>query len=165
MLGRRRDLATKDLAGRAFRQRFDDPHLARILCSHAPGAVGSLIVAAGLLAARGTTGNATQTEMTSGIRGVTVVDGGCPVIREGSPCPDRPIAAHLIVTASASRAVVERVDTDARGRFRVLLVPGRYVVRAANMTGAIMPAVGEVDVTVTAARIGFLVIHFDSCIR
>lgn len=128
-------------------------------------AIGSLAVAAALLAACGTPGKATQTDLTSGIRGVTVVDGGCPVIREGSPCPDWPIAAHLVVTASASRAVVERADTDARGRFRVLLVLGRYVVRAANMTGAILPVAGEVDVTVAAARIGLLVIHFDSGIR
>src|SRR4051812_42561562 len=34
----------------------------------------------------------------SGVTGVSVVDAGCPVLRQGENCPDKPMPARLSVT-------------------------------------------------------------------
>lgn len=39
----------------------------------------------------------------SGIEGRTMVDGGCPMVREHSPCPDRPLSARPTVTTRRPR--------------------------------------------------------------
>src|SRR3954469_25611827 len=36
----------------------------------------------------------------SGVRGQTLVDIGCPVLRDATACPERPVAARLTVTRS-----------------------------------------------------------------
>ena len=113
-----------------------------------PGATGTPIPAAG-----------------SGITGVTVVDGGCPVLRLDSPCPDRPLQARLIVTDAGSGTVVATADTDPAGHFRLLLRPGRYLVRAVNPNGAPLPRTAPVTTTVTSGQYTTLTIRFDSGIR
>jgi hypothetical protein len=101
---------------------------------------------------------------------MAVVDGGCPVLRPDSPCPDKPLAARITVTEpgptdSASAAVVTTVDAGADGRFRVPLRPGRYLLRPANPTGARLPRADPVTVTVDPGRYTTVTIRFDSGIR
>ena len=108
-------------------------------------------------AATGTTG--------SGIAGVTVVDGGCPVQRLDSPCPNRPLLARLTVTDTASGTLVTAAVTDPAGRFRLPLPPGQYTVRATNPNGAPLPRAPPTTTTVTAGRYTTLTIQFDSGIR
>jgi hypothetical protein len=93
------------------------------------------------------------------------VDGGCPVVRADSPCPDRPFQARLTVTDAGSGAQVAAADTDPAGRFRLPLPPGRYVVRAANPNGAPLPRAAPLTVTVASGRYTTLAIRFDSGIR
>jgi hypothetical protein len=100
----------------------------------------------------------------SGVQGVTTVDGGCPVIRSGTPCPDRPIAAHLTVT-DANGATVTSIDTDSAGHFRITLAPGTYVIHPTNRTGAIFPVASPVTITVSAGTYATVKIPFDSGIR
>lgn len=53
----------------------------------------------------------------------------CPVQRSDSPCPDRPVAASVVVT-DATGARVAHARTDANGAFSIALTPGTYVVTA-----------------------------------
>lgn len=123
-----------------------------------------LMLAINLLAgcaSRGTGGSGP----TSGISGATLVDAGCPVLRTGSPCPDRPIASIIAVTADATGRTVARAATDADGRFRIALAPGRYTVHPRNITSAVVPRAASFGVTVTAGVFTAVTVHFDSGVR
>lgn len=110
-------------------------------------------------------GSTTTPATGSGIAGVTVVDGGCPVVRLDSPCPDRPLPARLTVTDAASGTLAATVDTDPSGHFRLALGPGRYLVQAVNPNGARLPRAAPVTTTVTVGHYTTLTIRFDSGIR
>ncbi|MFI5977685.1 hypothetical protein [Streptomyces sp. NPDC051452] len=101
----------------------------------------------------------------SGIKGRTMVDGGCPLVREGSPCPDRPLSAHLTITGGDPQRTIAQIISDTDGHFRLSLPPGTYTVRPANLTGAVAPIAQPVTVTVSDGRFTAIVIHFDSGIR
>jgi Carboxypeptidase regulatory-like domain len=73
----------------------------------------------------------------SGVTGRVRLGPQCPVEREGDPCPDEPAADSWVTVATqqggdsyAGGHVVARTTTDANGRYRVDLPPGRYVVTA-----------------------------------
>ena len=99
----------------------------------------------------------------SGIEGRTMVDGGCPVEYEASPCPAKPISAEI--TASAGGRVIARVTSDADGRFRISLPPGSYVVHAINLSGGLYPRSAPVNVTVRSGRYTAVAVSFDSGIQ
>ena len=101
----------------------------------------------------------------SGISGVTTVDGGCPVVRLDSPCPDRSLPARVTVTDAGSGTVVATADTDPAGHFRLPLRAGQYLVQAVNPNGAPLPRAAPVTTTVSAGRYTTLTIRFDSGIR
>ena len=63
----------------------------------------------------------------SGIRGRALAGPRCPVVVEGSPCPDLPWQGTVVATAASSGDEFT-VDTDAGGGFRLPLVPGEYVL-------------------------------------
>ena len=83
------------------------------------------------------------------IRGVVVAGPQCPVVVQGSPCPDRPWRG-LVRATTARGTVAGQVETDARGRFEVVVEPGTYdvvpVVEAARP-----PSASPVTVTVPAS--------------
>jgi hypothetical protein len=111
-------------------------------------------------------GGGTATAPTgSGITGVTVVDGGCPVVRLDSPCPDRPIQAHLIITDASTGTLAATADSDQAGHFRIPLPPGQYVVHPTNPSGASLPRAAPVTSTVRPGQYTTLTIRFDSGIR
>ncbi len=58
----------------------------------------------------------------------------CPVERENSPCPPRPVDGASVV-ALRGQHVVASTHTAAGGRFRLALQPGRYRIRATNIGG------------------------------
>jgi hypothetical protein len=94
-----------------------------------------------------------------------MVDAGCPVIREGTTCPRRPVIARLTVTAPGNETVVATATTDEQGRYRIHLAPGHNVLHAANTDGAPMPTAIDQQFTVTDARFTSLDIAFDSGVR
>jgi hypothetical protein len=100
----------------------------------------------------------------SGIAGTTVVDGGCPVQRVDQPCPDRPFQARIVV-ARDNASTVASVQTDADGRFRIPLPPGRYVVRPASPSNARLPRADPLPVVVEPGRYTTITVRFDSGIR
>jgi hypothetical protein len=103
-------------------------------------------------------------DLNSGIAGQTMVDGGCPVIRTGSPCPDRPLPAHIVITFGVDHTVAA-LDSDSNGWFRVTLPPGDYTLRATNHTGAPLPAAAPMNVSVTSGQYTTVTVNFDSGIR
>ena len=66
----------------------------------------------------------------SGIRGTLIRSPTTPVCREGQPC-SAPAAGVALLVTRAGRTVAQ--PTTARdGSFRIVLAPGRYVVRLAR---------------------------------
>jgi Carboxypeptidase regulatory-like domain len=101
----------------------------------------------------------------SGIAGITVVDGGCPVVRLDSPCPDRPLRAVLVVVSASTGTQVASMTSDQDGRFRLALPPGRYVIRPESIDRARLPRAAPVTVDVPPGRFISVTIRFDSGIR
>jgi hypothetical protein len=101
----------------------------------------------------------------SGVVGSSMVDGACPVLREGTPCPDRPLPARLTLTRRGSSEVRASAISGPDGRFRIPLPPGHYILRAANLTGAVLPASSPFDVDVQAGHYTTVTVSFDSGVR
>ena len=88
-------------------------------------------------------------ESGSGIAGVVRLGPQCPVEVEGQPCPDIPAPGVRVLIAqqlpgelygAGDRAA--ETTTDTKGRFRVAVPPGAYVVTAeAGMSCEFMDAV------------------------
>jgi hypothetical protein len=101
----------------------------------------------------------------SGIAGVTVVDAGCPVLRDGERCPEHPIRANLVVTRPDSTEIVARSHSGADGTFRIRLPPGTYLLRPTNATGAPLPTAQPVTVEVRERGFTAVRVRFDSGVR
>jgi len=84
----------------------------------------------------------------SGIEGLTMVDGRCPVETDPPSCPAKPISARITVTIAGTDTVVAEATSGADGAFRMALPPGRYMLRAVNHTGAAYPRSSPVEVVV-----------------
>ena len=99
----------------------------------------------------------------SGIRGVVMAGPGCPVVVQGSPCPDRPWAGTVeIRTPDGDR--VAAVETDDRGRFSIDLEPGSYEVRVAGAPVGSSTAVSE-PIAVEEGAFAEVALVVDSGIR
>jgi hypothetical protein len=101
----------------------------------------------------------------TGITGQTLIDGGCPVLRADSPCPNRPVATTLSLLDTATNTVRATITTDAQGHFTVTAPPGAYVLRA-DRVGALPPRrPTSMAVTVTAGHYTSVTMLLDSGIR
>jgi hypothetical protein len=98
----------------------------------------------------------------SGLTGQVFIGPMCPVVQAGTPCPDQPYQATLIIE-DARRQPVAEVTTDAVGRFQVSLPPGDYVIVPQSPDGFIMAA--EQPVTVLANAFTPVTLTYDSGIR
>ncbi|TML13678.1 MAG: hypothetical protein E6G33_11525 [Actinobacteria bacterium] len=98
------------------------------------------------------TGSAT---VSSGLRGVVMRGPVMPVCMVGQPC-DEP-AANLKLIFVRDRIVAGRARTDAQGRYRVVLRPGRYSVR---IPGKVLIGRGIAPPTVRVLRGRFLRVDF-----
>jgi hypothetical protein len=98
----------------------------------------------------------------SGIRGRALAGPQCPVVVEGSPCPDLPWEGTVVATATSSGDEYT-VDTDADGAFRLPLAPGGYVltIRAASSP----PFAAAQTVVVERGVFADVVISVDTGIR
>ncbi len=101
----------------------------------------------------------------SGIEGTTVVDIGCPIIRGNTPCPERPLAARIEVTARDASTVIAAADTDDNGRFRINVPPGSYTIRGTNVDKAPVPTALPLHITVHPHAYTQVTVHFDSGVR
>lgn len=101
----------------------------------------------------------------SGIAGRTMVDGGCPVYFDETPCPPQPMSARIIVRVAGAGRTIADVVSDADGRFRLEVPPGGYVLQAVNLTGGPFPRSAPVDVTVRSGSYTTVTVTFDSGIQ
>ena len=94
-----------------------------------------------------------------------MVDGGCPVLRPDSPCPDQPLSASITVTRDADGSVVATARSAADGGYRIALAPGSYTLRARNLSNAVLPRGSDERVMVESDRFVTVVLRFDSGVR
>ena len=96
-----------------------------------------------------------------GITGVVTTGPMCPVVVQGSPCPDAPWNGTVRAVSSAGNVV--EMQTDAQGRYRLSLANGTYEVVPVLEGG---PS-GASPVTATVSDDAMLVLdlHVDSGIR
>ena len=99
---------------------------------------------------------------TSGIEGRALAGPQCPVIVEGSPCPDLPWEGTVVV-ADVSAGDEFTVETGADGRFRLPLAPGSYVlsIRAGSSPSSAKPQ----TILVESGSFTDVVISVDTGIR
>jgi Carboxypeptidase regulatory-like domain len=100
----------------------------------------------------------------SGVRGQVLLGPTCPVVQEGSPCPDEPLGG-VEVRALANGEAKAQTTSGEDGRFELDLPPGRYTLEA--VVGPDGPGMFSkpVAVTVTAGAFVEVVVPVDSGIR
>ena len=96
------------------------------------------------------------------MRGAAFVGPNCPVQREDEPCPDQPWQG-VVVAKTLSGAEVARTESDADGRFEIMLPPGDYELVAAP--DGFLPAPISLYVTVLPDQVLEVVLMLDSGIR
>jgi hypothetical protein len=97
-----------------------------------------------------------------GIIGLVLLGPTCPVQTSDPSCEDRPYSGWLTVTHSSGQKVT-RIQSNAEGRFRVGLRPGRYVVTPDS--GDPFPRGEPEDVEVVAGTFSPVTLRLDSGIR
>jgi hypothetical protein len=99
------------------------------------------------------------------VQGRTTIDGGCPVIRADTPCPDRPLPSRITVTRTGSDTAITTISTDADGQFRIPLPAGNYLLHPDNLDAARYPTAQPTTITVRPGEFTQVAIRFDSGIR
>jgi len=98
----------------------------------------------------------------SGIQGVVLLGPQCPVVQEGSPCPDKPFEGTVIVSTESGR-LITTARSGADGRFRVPVEPGTYVVTVADLEG--INFAKPATVAVSSGRMAEVTLLVDTGIR
>lgn len=125
--------------------------------------VALLVVGAVLLVA--CENNGEETPQNSGIEGQVLIGPMCPVVREGTPCPDEPYQATVDVWNAARNRKVQTFTTDEDGRFRIALAPGEYYIDPQTPQSGGPPTPAPQTVTVPADRFVQISLSYDSGIR
>jgi len=100
----------------------------------------------------------------TGVEGVVAIGPICPVVQVGQPCPDQPYAAKLTVANPAGK-IIARGSADADDRYRILLVPGDYLLEAKAADGGPFPAAASHPFSVRQGEWTTLNVVLDSGIR
>ena len=101
----------------------------------------------------------------SGIEGQVLIGPMCPVVREGTPCPDQPYQATIAVWNADRTEEVRTFETDSEGRFHVPLTPGEYYIDPQPPDTGGPPTPIPQTVTVPAGRFVQVTVQYDSGIR
>lgn len=101
----------------------------------------------------------------SGVEGVVLSGPNCPVVQEGSPCPDTPAEAEIQVTDPSTQEVIGITRSGTDGRFRIGLPPGELVLLALPLNSRLAPSGKPVPVTVVAGRFVTVTLYIDTGIR
>ena len=103
--------------------------------------------------------------LTSGIEGQVLLGPMCPVVQEGTPCPDKPYQATIVVWNADRTTKVRTFTTAATGLFRVPLAPGDYYIDPQPADSGGPPTPIPQTVTVPADRFLQVTVQYDSGIR
>ena len=101
----------------------------------------------------------------SGVEGVVLSGPNCPVVQEGSPCPDTPAKAEIQVTDPNTQEVIAIAQSGADGRFRIELPPGEFVLLALPPNAGPAPSGKPVPVTVIGGSFVTVTLYIDTGIR
>jgi hypothetical protein len=124
-----------------------------------PTALGVLLL---LAVGCGAPRSATATD--AGITGRVVAGPQCPVVVEGTPCPDKPVSTELKVEGSDGD-VVATVRSGEDGRFQIGLEPGSYVLEPAHASDDGFMFGKPVSVLVRPHRFTEVTVQLDTGIR
>jgi hypothetical protein len=100
-------------------------------------------------------------DASQGIVGIVLIGPSCPVQPSDGSCPPQPYSA--LITIRRSGDVVTLVRSDADGRFRVGLKPGRYEI--VPESGDPFPHASPQDVDVVVDAFSEITVLFDTGIR
>lgn len=100
----------------------------------------------------------------SGVRGQVLLGPTCPVVQEGSPCPDEPVGGVEVRALTDGETIAETTSGE-DGRFELELPPGLYTLEAVVDPGGPGMFAKPVAVTVTAGAFVEVVVPVDSGIR
>ena len=100
---------------------------------------------------------------TSGIQGVVQAGPTCPVEQMGSPCPEQPVPGTVRAVSVSNEGIIGKTTTDQRGRFRLPLEPGTYIITATPAQGALTPV--PATVVVKAGAFAEVTLEADTGIR
>ena len=100
----------------------------------------------------------------SGVRGQVLLGPTCPVVQEGSPCPDEPVGGVEVRALTDGEAIAQTTSGE-DGRFELELPPGRYTLEAVVDPDGPGMSAKPVAVTVTADAFVEVVVPVDSGIR
>ena len=106
-----------------------------------------------------------QAPLTSGIQGQVLLGPQCPVVQEGTPCPDAPYQATIDVWNADRSQKLRTFETDSEGRFHVPLTPGEYYIDPQPPDTGGPPTPIPQTVTVPPDRFVQVTIEYDSGIR
>ena len=103
---------------------------------------------------------------TSGIEGQSLLGPQCPVIQRGTPCPNQPIQATIVVRDAERTNEILTFTTDEEGRFRVSLAPGDYYIDPQPPDpDNPFPAPESQAVTIPANQFIDIIVRYDTGIR
>ncbi|HEX9416883.1 MAG TPA: carboxypeptidase-like regulatory domain-containing protein [Gaiellaceae bacterium] len=118
-----------------------------------------LAFVAGLVPALAAAGPAQDRSLRSGLYGHATKGPLTPVCREGVPCDGPAGSARLLIVRGAR--LVAQTRTDASGKYRIRLRPGRYTVKSKIGFGVVKPS----TVTVPHGRFARVDLFVDTGIR
>jgi hypothetical protein len=98
----------------------------------------------------------------TGIVGVVVLVGGCPVAQAEPQCPERRISVPLNIVNPQTNALVTTVTSGTDGTFRVTVAPGHYLISSKTPTGPLMSRAAPVQADVQASRYTSVKMQFQS---
>ena len=107
-----------------------------------------------------------DTSTESGVEGVVTIGPTCPVMREGdTSCADKPYVTvvQVIELGSPKSSPFSTAETNAEGRYKVLLPPGNYALQPIG--GRVMPRCETREVTVVSSIMTNVDLSCDSGIR
>ncbi|NIM48394.1 MAG: hypothetical protein GTO22_03905 [Gemmatimonadales bacterium] len=108
----------------------------------------------------------TDVPVDSGIKGQVLLGPLCPVVHEGTPCPDEPFRATIVVWDAERTKKVSTFTTDEEGHFRVPLPSGDYYVDPQpTEPDSPFPLAEPQTVTIPPHQFVDIIVRYDTGIR
>ena len=98
----------------------------------------------------------------SGMEGQVLIGPMCPVVQVGQPCPDQLYQTTLTINGQDGKKITQ-AQTDQRGRFKISLKPGQYILHPESPN--VMPFAAEQSFSVVAGQFTQITVNYDSGIR
>lgn len=129
-------------------------------------ALAAAAVAASVIAF-GCIGNGDRPEgfpLDSGVQGTITIGPMCPVVQEGTACPDEPYQATIVIYDDRGDEVLT-FESNIAGVFRANLWPGRYVLAPQAPDPGGPPFAEEQEFEVREGAFIDVAVQYDSGIR